>query len=286
MAVAGPIIGAAIGGWFNDRYGRRSVILIADLLFFIGAVVMASATGPAPLIVGRVFVELGVGKASMTAPLYISEASPAKIRGALVSINAFLITGGQFLSFLINLAFTKAPGTWRWMLGIAALPALLQFILMFFLPESPHWLYRQGREEEAKATLEKIFPADDLESEIQALKESVENEIQEKVPWIVNSEIYPLRFRGICGGIAATANWISNLIVAQSFLSLTEAIGTSWTFLLFGVISVVALFFVLILVPETKGLPIEEVEKMLEMRTLQFKFWEQKPQTLEKNQSA
>lgn len=93
------------------------------------------------------------------------------------------------------------------------------------------------------------------------------------VPWIVNSEIYPLRFRGVCGGIAATANWISNLIVAQSFLSLTEAIGASWTFLIFGVISVIALFFVLICVPETKGLPIEEVEKMLEHRAARFRFW-------------
>lgn len=94
------------------------------------------------------------------------------------------------------------------------------------------------------------------------------------VPWIVNSEIYPLRFRGVCGGIAATANWISNLIVAQSFLTLTEAIGTSWTFLMFGILSVVALLFVLVCVPETKGLPFEEVEKMLEGRALQLKFWE------------
>lgn len=94
------------------------------------------------------------------------------------------------------------------------------------------------------------------------------------VPWIVNSEIYPLRFRGLCGGIAATANWISNLIVAQSFLSLTEAIGTSWTFLIFGLFSVVALIFVVVCVPETKGLPIEEVEKMLETRALHFRFWE------------
>ncbi|GAB4829375.1 Fibroblast growth factor 3 [Ancistrocladus abbreviatus] len=98
------------------------------------------------------------------------------------------------------------------------------------------------------------------------------------VPWIVNSEIYPLRYRGICGGIAATANWISNLIVAQSFLSLTQAIGTSWTFLIFGVISLVALFFVIICVPETKGLPIEEIEKMLEGSALQFRFWEKRTQ--------
>lgn len=143
MAIAGAIIGAAIGGWMNDRYGRRTAILIADFLFFIGAVVMAASPGPSLLIVGRVFVGLGVGMASMTSPLYISEASPAKIRGALVSTNGFLITGGQFLSYLINLAFTKAPGPWRWMLGVAGIPALLQFILMFLLPESPRWLYRK-----------------------------------------------------------------------------------------------------------------------------------------------
>lgn len=107
MAVAGAIIGAAIGGWLNDRYGRRSAILIADFLFFLGAVIMASAPNAAMLILGRVFVGLGVGMASMTAPLYISEASPAKVRGALVSTNGFLITGGQFFSYLINLAFTK-----------------------------------------------------------------------------------------------------------------------------------------------------------------------------------
>ena len=106
MAVAGAIVGAAIGGWANDKFGRRSAILMADFLFLIGAIVMAVAPNPSLIVVGRVFVGLGVGMASMTAPLYISEASPAKIRGALVSTNGFLITGGQFVSYLINLAFT------------------------------------------------------------------------------------------------------------------------------------------------------------------------------------
>lgn len=107
MAVAGAIIGAGVGGWINDRFGRRPSIIVADILFFIGAIVMGAALGPWMIIVGRIFVGLGVGMASMTSPLYISEASPARIRGALVSTNGLLITGGQFLAYLINLAFTR-----------------------------------------------------------------------------------------------------------------------------------------------------------------------------------
>lgn len=107
MAVGGAIFGAAIGGWINDRFGRRMSLLAADVLFFVGATVMALAPAPWMIILGRVLVGLGVGMASMTSPLYISEASPARIRGALVSTNGLLITGGQFLSYLINLALSK-----------------------------------------------------------------------------------------------------------------------------------------------------------------------------------
>lgn len=95
MAVAGAVIGAAVGGWINDRFGRKVAILLADALFFMGSVILAAAPGPAILVVGRVFVGLGVGMASMASPLYISEASPTKVRGVLVSLNSFLITGGH-----------------------------------------------------------------------------------------------------------------------------------------------------------------------------------------------
>lgn len=84
------------------------------------------------------------------------------------------------------------------------------------------------------------------------------------VPWIVNSEIYPLRYRGTGGGIAAVSNWVSNLIVSETFLTLTEALGSAGTFLLFAAFSSVGLVAIFLLVPETKGLQFEEVEKMLE----------------------
>lgn len=83
-------------------------------------------------------------------------------------------------------------------------------------------------------------------------------------PWIVNSEIYPLRYRGVGGGIAAVSNWTSNLIVSLTFLTLTEAVGSAGTFLLFAGFALLGLIAIYLLVPETKGLPFEEVEKMLE----------------------
>ena len=110
MVVAGAIFGAGFGGGMNDKYGRPSII-IADILFFIGALIMALAPTPVVIIVGRIFVGLGVGMASMTAPLYIYEASLARIRGALLSTNGLLITEGQFMAYLINLAFTKVLET-------------------------------------------------------------------------------------------------------------------------------------------------------------------------------
>lgn len=107
MAVAGAIFGAACGGWINDKFGRKMAILIADVVFLIGSVIMGIAPAPWVLIIGRILVGYGVGMASITAPLYISEASPAHVRGALVGTNNLLITFGQFLSYCVNIAFTE-----------------------------------------------------------------------------------------------------------------------------------------------------------------------------------
>lgn len=84
------------------------------------------------------------------------------------------------------------------------------------------------------------------------------------VPWIVNSEIYPLRYRGTGGGIAAVSNWTANLLVSETFLTLTKALGSAGTFLLFAGFSLIGLAAIYFLVPETKGMQFEEVEKMLE----------------------
>lgn len=92
------------------------------------------------------------------------------------------------------------------------------------------------------------------------------------VPWVLNSEIYPLRFRGVGGGIAAVFNWCANLIVSESFLSMIQTLGTSGTFLLFAGFSLIGLVAIYALVPETKGLQFEEVEKLLQKGFKPFPF--------------
>ncbi|XP_077226567.1 inositol transporter 1 isoform X2 [Tasmannia lanceolata] len=416
MALVGAIIGAAIGGWANDAYGRKKTTLVADVVFAIGAVITSAAPDPYVLILGRLLIGLGVGIASVTAPVYIAEASPSEIRGALVSTNVLMITGGQFLSYLVNLAFTEVPGTWRWMLGVSGLPAVVQFFLMLFLPESPRWLYLKKEKSEAVAVLAKIYEPDRLEEEIDQLSVALEEELHSKsavryrdvfkskeirlaflagaglqafqqftgintvmyysptivqmagfhsnrlalllsmiiagmnaagtvvgiylidrvgrrrlaltsllgviislcllsaafflqssgamadlcegsvlhrtcksgpawfailglalyiaffspgmgpVPWAVNSEIYPQAYRGVCGGMSATVNWISNLIVAQTFLSLAAAIGSAMTFLILAGVAVLAFIFVFIFVPETKGLSFEQLDRLWKER--------------------
>ena len=107
MAIAGAIVGAIVGGLLNDRLGRKFCILASDVVFTLGALLMAAAPGPTILICGRFLVGLGVGVASMTAPLYIAEVSPPEKRGSLVTLNVLMITTGQFLSYVINYGFTK-----------------------------------------------------------------------------------------------------------------------------------------------------------------------------------
>ncbi|KAM0024964.1 putative major facilitator, sugar transporter, major facilitator superfamily [Helianthus debilis subsp. tardiflorus] len=179
MALVGAMIGAAGGGWINDAYGRKRATLLADVVFALGSFVMALAPDPYVLIFGRFLVGLGVGVASVTAPMYIAEAAPSEIRGGLVSTNVLMITGGQFLSYLVNLAFTEVPGTWRWMLGVAAVPAIVQFLLMLLLPESPRWLYMKSKSE-AIVVLSKIYDPFRLEEELDQLSSALEEEKQRK----------------------------------------------------------------------------------------------------------
>lgn len=383
----GAVAGAAFGGKLADALGRRKLLIQVAILFIIGAIGTALAPTPTLLAIGRVVVGIAIGIASFTAPLYISEVSPPAIRGKLVSLNQLMITLGIVVSYLADYGLADKEA-WRWMFGLAAIPALILLIGLFFVPESPRWLMGRSREDEARAVLEKVRESGDVSAELAEIKEDLSlqeggwrellnvslrrpliigiglaifqqftgiNTVIYYAPtifqlaglhsasaailatvgvgvvnvlltivalrildragrrplllwglvgmvislgvlgaafllagsspivawlavislalyvacfaiglgpvfWLLISEIYPLKIRGRAMGVATMMNWGSNLIVALTFLSLLHSLGRSATFWLYGVIGILAWFFVYRLVPETKGRTLEQID--------------------------
>ncbi|KAI9776545.1 MAG: hypothetical protein M1835_005485 [Candelina submexicana] len=142
-----------ITGILADKLGRKKVILVADVLFILGALWQAFTSTVWGMIAGRSVVGLAVGSASLLVPLYISEVSPSPFRGRLVTVSSLLITGGQVVAYAIGYLLSSRAHGWRWMVGIGALPAALQSLTLAFLPETPRWLVKANRQEEAKRVL-------------------------------------------------------------------------------------------------------------------------------------
>ena len=112
----------------NDFFGRKKVIMGACVVFAVGAAVMGLAPTLVVLVIGRLIAGLGVGIASMTVPVYIAECAPEELRGAMVSLDVMLITTGQFVAYLVDALLIPVEHNWRWMLGVSAVPAILQFV--------------------------------------------------------------------------------------------------------------------------------------------------------------
>jgi len=161
----GAVIGAAFGGKLADRFGRRKVLIHVGILFIVGAIGTALAPTSIWLSIGRVVVGIAIGIASFTAPLYISEVSPAAIRGKLVSLNQLMITIGIVVSYLVDYGLADSRA-WRWMFGLAAIPAMVLVIGLLFVPESPRWLMSQSRDEEARGVLARIRETSNVGAEL------------------------------------------------------------------------------------------------------------------------
>jgi sugar porter (SP) family MFS transporter len=168
--LVGAVVGALSGGPFSDRIGRRPTALLAAVIFGVGALAVALAPGVAFIIFGRFLLGLGVGLASMIVPLYIAEIAPADRRGALVSLNQLMITIGILLSYIVGVIFAPIEG-WRYMFGVALIPALVLGIGMFLLPESPRWLFEHGQLDKARAVLGRSRSPEEVDLELREMDE-------------------------------------------------------------------------------------------------------------------
>lgn len=172
----GAFTGAIIGGKLADVFGRKKTILVTSLIFAVGSVLCGASPNASILIASRILIGIAIGISSISVPLYISEISPAKIRGALVSSFQLMITIGIVVSYLSDLGFAddNDPYSWRWMFYVGVFPAILLFAGMIFMPETPRWLLSHGKEEQGKKILAKVEHQDDLEESLRKIKAEIQ----------------------------------------------------------------------------------------------------------------
>jgi len=185
MMIAGPL---------SDRYGRRTMLRVAAVLYAISAVCSAFAPNFISLVIARMIGGFGVGASLILAPMYIAEISPAKSRGRLVSFNQLNIVIGISLAFFTNyliLVFgqsgapwAKAIGldiyNWRWMLGLETLPAIIYFIGLFFVPRSPRWLLMKNRKDEAIQIMQQLNSHEQVDKDVHAIEQSIKSDAKKE----------------------------------------------------------------------------------------------------------
>lgn len=397
--VSSMMLGAALGalsnGWLSFYLGRKYSLLAGALFFIVSCFGSALAPNVEVLLVWRVILGFAVGIASYTAPLYLSEMAPENIRGKMIAAYQLLVTVGILVAFLSDTYFSYT-GNWRMMLGIISVPAIILFIVVIFLPNSPRWLASKGRLNETEQVLKSIrSDPEKIEQEFNDIKDSLK-EKQEgwtlfkvnrnvrrtvylgmalqamqqftgmniimyyapkifslagfestqqqmiatiivgltfvlatfiaiftvdklgrkpilkvgfgimalgtlilgiclqliengnassltsyaavgmaimciggyamsaaPVVWILCSEIQPLKSRDFGVTCSTATNWISNMIIGATFLTLLNNIGVAQTFWLYTGMNVLFIFIVIFFVPETKNISLERIEKNL-----------------------
>ena len=182
-AIWGCVFGALFSGALSDKYGRKKVLLLSGLLFTLSALGSAVPDNLTQFVMARFIGGLGVGSASMLSPLYISEIAPAKIRGMLVTLYQLAIVFGINIIYIVNYLIANTHDQvwnvqlgWRYMLGSEGIPAILFFILLFFVPESPRWLVKENRSEEALKILNQINRPEETHRILEEIKEAVNEE--------------------------------------------------------------------------------------------------------------
>lgn len=177
VAIMGTIIGTIIIGKPAEKYGRKKSLILLSGLFALSTLGSAFAISWAMLLFFRFVTGILLGCITVVTPMFIAEISPAKKRGQLVLLNQFFVVTAIFLAFAVNylLANIFESGSWRWMIGVEAIPAIIFFLLLNLVPESPRWLVNQGRNDEA-LTIFKRIQAENPQEEVRIVKQSVEEE--------------------------------------------------------------------------------------------------------------
>jgi MFS transporter, SP family, xylose:H+ symportor len=223
----GCVIGCLVAGSFSDKYGRKPGLMLAAFLFLISSIAMAFSFNRDVFIFARFVAGIGVGMASMLSPLYIAEVAPANTRGRMVAINQLTIVIGIFITNVVNYYLSNSgPDAWRWMVGIGAIPSGIFLLGVTWLPESPRWLLKEGKNEMAEAVLNKIGNYDYVTETLSAIKGSLKD-YNEKFNYsaVFNKAFLPAVIVGI--GLAVFQQFCGINVVFNFTTTIFESVGFS-----------------------------------------------------------
>lgn len=157
--------GALLSGALADRLGRKRLIILAAVVFSLGIIGASLAPSAAILIGARFVLGVGIGIVAVSIPIYLAELAPAETRGRVGTLTQLMIASGILLAYIVS--YLLAPsGGWRWMIGVAIIPAVVLLVGVSFLPESPRWLVKRGREAEARDILAARMPAETIDASV------------------------------------------------------------------------------------------------------------------------
>jgi sugar porter (SP) family MFS transporter len=251
IALWGTVIGAIAVGRPGDLWGRRFILFICGAFYFLSAIGCALATGWYFLLFSRFLGGIAIGASSVMAPMYIAEISPGKMRGRLVAVAQFNIVFGILVAFFSNyLLVGTGINNWRWMFGVEGFPAVLFFILLFFVPESPRWLVKKSKIKEAESVLSAVG-TNDVASELSNIIESLKEEIGK-----IGTKLFQKKYRFVilCALLLAVFNQLSGINVIMYYApmifekagsntnsAMLQAVAVGITNMIF---TIIAMFFI------------------------------------------
>lgn len=242
-AIFGCIAGANGVGRLGDKFGRRYMLKIMGILFFVSALGTGLATNVTLFIVFRIVGGLAVGGASVLSPIYISEVAPAKYRGRFTILFQLSLVIGILAAFATDLALINIGiNNWRWMFISEALPAAVFIVLLFFVGRSPRWLVKKGLYEEARLVLSKTNSGLDVDKLLKEIRNSIDNEVVEHFKYLFKKPFLRLVIIGLLIGMFNQFTGIAVVMIYSSDIFRAAGFGTEsaiWQTVIVGLTNLV-----------------------------------------------